>query len=171
MTFTNVLKGHDTVVLVCCISEWEPGIACTWEGRDTKLTMLRYWKLAPYQNWKQTGGWADVREPFGYCVLQALYCACLVSKYIYLHTNKHLPSYKQNIICGQKHFAWFSSRRRNVAPKCGSDSTCEVAAGYTTGRKPLPCCDWPYVVRSKVMSSTPTRYNTCIKIKRNNSHW
>ena len=39
-----------------------------------------------------------------------------------------------------------------MVPKCGSDSTCKVAAGYTTGRKPLPCCDWAHVVRSKVMS-------------------
>ena len=28
--FSNVLQGHKTVVLVCCISEWEPDITCTW---------------------------------------------------------------------------------------------------------------------------------------------
>ena len=33
-TLTNVLQDHDTVVLVCCISEWEPDITCTQEGRD-----------------------------------------------------------------------------------------------------------------------------------------
>ena len=28
---TNVLQGHTTVVLVCCTTEWEPDITCTWE--------------------------------------------------------------------------------------------------------------------------------------------
>ena len=28
---TNVLKDNETVVLVCCIIEWEPNITCTWE--------------------------------------------------------------------------------------------------------------------------------------------
>ena len=37
--FTNVLQHHITVVLVCYISEWEPDITCTWEGRDTILYM------------------------------------------------------------------------------------------------------------------------------------
>ena len=32
-TITNILQPHDTVVLVCCISEWEPDITCTWEGK------------------------------------------------------------------------------------------------------------------------------------------
>ena len=32
-TFTNILQGHDTVVLVCCTIEWELNITCTWEGR------------------------------------------------------------------------------------------------------------------------------------------
>ena len=31
--FSNILQGHTTVVLVCCISEWEPDITCTWEVR------------------------------------------------------------------------------------------------------------------------------------------
>ena len=31
ITFTNVLQDHITVVLVCCISEWEPDITCTWK--------------------------------------------------------------------------------------------------------------------------------------------
>ena len=29
--YTNVLQGHDTVVMVCCISEREPDITCTQE--------------------------------------------------------------------------------------------------------------------------------------------
>ena len=33
VTFTNVLEGHDTEVLVCCISEWEPDITCTWDPK------------------------------------------------------------------------------------------------------------------------------------------
>ena len=33
ITFTNVLQEHNTVVLVCSISDWEPDICtCTWEG-------------------------------------------------------------------------------------------------------------------------------------------
>ena len=40
-----------------------------------------------------------MREPFGYCVLQALYCECLVSKYIYLHTNK-TPFVAKNTLHG-----------------------------------------------------------------------
>ena len=40
MTFTNVLQDHDTVVLVCCISEWEPDITCTWE--DDESSMVYY---------------------------------------------------------------------------------------------------------------------------------
>ena len=31
ISFTNVLQGHTTVVLVCCTIEWEPDITCTWE--------------------------------------------------------------------------------------------------------------------------------------------
>ena len=37
-----------------------------------------------------------------------------------------------------------------------------------TGGQPLPC-EWPDVRRSKVMRSTPTRYNICINI--NDSQW
>ena len=39
ITFTNVLQDHDTVVLVCCISEWKPDITCTWEERDTVVIL------------------------------------------------------------------------------------------------------------------------------------
>ena len=31
ISFTNVLQGHTTVVLVCCTIEWKPDITCTWE--------------------------------------------------------------------------------------------------------------------------------------------
>ena len=31
ITFTNVLQGHTTVVLVCCTIKWEPDITCIWE--------------------------------------------------------------------------------------------------------------------------------------------
>ena len=31
ISFTNVLQGYTTVVLVYCIIEWEPDITCTWE--------------------------------------------------------------------------------------------------------------------------------------------
>ena len=34
ITFTNVLQGHNTVVLVCYTSEWEPDITCTGEGSN-----------------------------------------------------------------------------------------------------------------------------------------
>ena len=37
ITFTNVLQGYNTVVLVCCTTEWEPDITCTWEGRDINV--------------------------------------------------------------------------------------------------------------------------------------
>ena len=37
--FTNMLQDHLTVVLVCCISEWEPDISCSWEERDTWLQL------------------------------------------------------------------------------------------------------------------------------------
>ena len=39
--FTNVLQGHTTVVLVCCTSEWEPDITCTWKESDINVTMLK----------------------------------------------------------------------------------------------------------------------------------
>ena len=31
ISFTNVLQGYTTVVLVYCTIEWEPDITCTWE--------------------------------------------------------------------------------------------------------------------------------------------
>ena len=34
----------------------------------------------------------------------------------------------------------------------------------------LPC-EWQNIRRSKVMSTVPTRYNICTKIKKNNSQW
>ena len=37
------------------------------------------------------------------------------------------------------------------------------------GNHYIPCRDLPHVRRSKVMSSSPTRYSICSKIKRNNS--
>ena len=33
--FTNVLQCHKTVVLVCCIVEWEPDIPCTWSEQTS----------------------------------------------------------------------------------------------------------------------------------------
>ena len=41
ISFTNVLEGHTTVVVVCFISEWEPHISYTWEGRETIVRMLK----------------------------------------------------------------------------------------------------------------------------------
>ena len=38
--FTNVLQDHVTVVLVCCISECDPDITYTWEGRATNVIMF-----------------------------------------------------------------------------------------------------------------------------------
>ena len=35
ITFTNLLQGHETVVLVCCTSEWEPDTTCTREENIT----------------------------------------------------------------------------------------------------------------------------------------
>ena len=71
-----------------------------------------------------------------------------------------------------------------LVPKWGSNSTCKVAAGslvvaestlvilngYFTGRKPPPCCDWPHVSRSKVMSSAPMRYSICTRNRKETSH-
>ena len=45
--FTNVLQGHETVVLVCCTIEWEPHITCTW-SEQTDISALILWKLVPY---------------------------------------------------------------------------------------------------------------------------
>ena len=39
-TFTNVLQGHETVVLVCCTIEWELDITCIW-----RWILCIYWKL------------------------------------------------------------------------------------------------------------------------------
>ena len=39
--FTNVLQGHNTVVLVCCTIQWEQDITCTQKVRDSKVIMLR----------------------------------------------------------------------------------------------------------------------------------
>ena len=38
--FTDILQGNDTVVLVGCISEWEPDITCNREGKDTNVTAV-----------------------------------------------------------------------------------------------------------------------------------
>ena len=40
ITYTNVLKGHITVVLVYCTIEWEPDITDTWKGRDPTVIEL-----------------------------------------------------------------------------------------------------------------------------------
>ena len=40
ITFTNVLWGHKTVVLVCCTIEWEPDTPFICEGRDTSVTVF-----------------------------------------------------------------------------------------------------------------------------------
>ena len=44
ITFINLLQDHNAVVLVCCTSEWEPDITCTWEGRDTNVIMFMWYK-------------------------------------------------------------------------------------------------------------------------------
>ena len=44
ISFTNVLQGHETVVLVCCTIEREPDISQTWEKRDC------YFNHSPYGN-------------------------------------------------------------------------------------------------------------------------
>ena len=36
---TNVLQGHTTVVLVCCTSEWEPDITCTWKVKNVQMLL------------------------------------------------------------------------------------------------------------------------------------
>ena len=41
-TFTNVLQEHITVVPVCCISEGEPDITCTWEVWISTPTNVSY---------------------------------------------------------------------------------------------------------------------------------
>ena len=62
--------------------------------------------------------------------------------YCYTSSIKvHLPSYKQTLlnICKNTLHGFPPGEMwlLNVVPKCGSDSTCKVAAGCTTGRKPL----------------------------------
>ena len=43
--FTNVLQGHETVVLVCCTIQWEQDITCMQKVRDSKVIMFVYWKF------------------------------------------------------------------------------------------------------------------------------
>ena len=43
ISFTNVLQGHKTVVLVCCTIEWEPD---TFTRKEEILLLLRVWSLA-----------------------------------------------------------------------------------------------------------------------------
>ena len=56
--FTNVLQGHTTVVLVCCTSEWEPDITCTW--------------------WKCMSSWQN------HVLINEVYCVPLMSMFIIL---------------------------------------------------------------------------------------
>ena len=51
---TNPFQGHVTVVLVCCIIEWEPDITCTWEiwyvliiTTTTTGEKTAFWSLTP----------------------------------------------------------------------------------------------------------------------------
>ena len=48
ITLSNVLQGDTTVVLVCCTSEWEPDITCTWKESDINVTMLYVFKSVLY---------------------------------------------------------------------------------------------------------------------------
>ena len=41
ITFTNVLQGNDTVVLVDCTIEWEPDITCNRQERNTNVSQKR----------------------------------------------------------------------------------------------------------------------------------
>ena len=96
--------------------------------------------------------------------------------------TKHLLSYKNKNtffnICEQKHFAWLFSREGEIfpiaVPKCGADNTCKVAAGSLIVAESASVIVTllegnHYTRRSEVMSSIPTRYNICTKIKRTNS--
>ena len=56
--FSNVLQDHDTVVLVCCTSEWEPDITCTW--------------------WKCMSSWQN------HVLINEVYCVPLMSMFIIL---------------------------------------------------------------------------------------
>ena len=42
--FTNVLQGHETVVLVCCTTEREPDIICMQKRRYTNVLFVMHWK-------------------------------------------------------------------------------------------------------------------------------
>ena len=58
-TFTNLLQGHKTVVLICCTSEWEPD-TCTGEEEKplslpiwySVLNLLHIWKPYFIENWR-----------------------------------------------------------------------------------------------------------------------
>ena len=56
--FINVLQGHTTVVQVCCTSEWEPNIPCTW--------------------WKCMSSWQN------HVLINEVYCVPLMSMFIIL---------------------------------------------------------------------------------------
>ena len=50
ITFTNVLQGHTTVVLVCCTIEWKPDITCTWEVWTFNRMYKFYIYIPQYNN-------------------------------------------------------------------------------------------------------------------------
>ena len=56
-SFSNVLQGQTTVVLVCCIIEWEPDITCTWEESDGNVLFCTYLKLNVIEQTATTRLW------------------------------------------------------------------------------------------------------------------
>ena len=95
ITFTNNLQHHDTVVVVCCTIEGEPDITFSWEGRDINVTMLRYWKLAPYLKLKANRGMSCFEGSFWVLCLVSIVLTVYVlyqSTFTFIQTNiiKHL---------------------------------------------------------------------------------